>query len=262
MGIFFYIKFCKVPVRLFFCFLSLSFTVMASGQLIVNVENSRIQSDTTGWKGDVGTSFSFVNNVQQLLNINVNTHLQYKAEKDLYLLLTNYNLLKSNNQSLSNNVFFHLRYNHKLGEVVRWEAFTQWQQNKITNIDVRALLGTGPRFKLNDSKRIKLYAGVLAMYEYERDINPIKVYKDIRSDNYVSITYKPTPSIDVTSTTFYQPLFKDISDYRILNQFVLNIKATKHFSIVTSWDYLFDSYPAVGTPKVNYTINNGFIYSF
>jgi hypothetical protein len=180
----------------------------------------------------------------------------------LYLLLTNYNLLKSNNQSLSNNVFFHLRYNHKLGEVVRWEAFTQWQQNKITNIDVRALLGTGPRFKLNDSKRIKLYAGVLAMYEYERDINPIKVYKDIRSDNYVSITYKPTLSIDVTSTTFYQPLFKDISDYRILNQFVLNIKATKHFSIVTSWDYLFDSYPAAGTPKVNYTINNGFTYSF
>jgi hypothetical protein len=262
MGIFFYINSCNRLMRLFPCFLFLLLTLAGSGQLIVNVENSRIHSDTTGWKGDIGTSFSFVNNVQQLLNINVNTHLQYKTEKDLYLLLTNYNLLKSNAQSLSNNFFFHLRYNRKLGKVVRWEAFTQWQQNKVTNIDVRALLGTGPRLKLADSKAIKLYAAALAMYEYERDINPVETHNDVRSDNYVSITYKPTSIIDVTSTTFYQPLFKDISDYRILNQFVLNIKATKHFSIVTSWDYLFDSYPAVGTPKVNYTINNGFIYSF
>jgi hypothetical protein len=262
MGIFFYIKSRNRLTRPLLCFLFFSFTITCSGQLIVNVESSRIQSDTTGWKGDIGTSFSFVNNVQQLLNINVNTHLQYKTEKDLYLLLTNYNLLKSNNQSLSDNIFFHLRYNRKLGKVVRWEAFTQWQQNKITSIDVRALLGTGPRFKLADSKKIKLYAGVLAMYEYERDINPVEIHEDIRSDNYVSVTYKPTPIIDVTATAFYQPLFRDISDYRILNQFVLNIRATTHFSIVTSWDYLFDSYPAVGTPKVNYTINNGFTYSF
>jgi hypothetical protein len=248
--------------RLLFCFVFLAISIVGSAQLIVNVESSRIQTDTTGWKGDIGTSFSFSKNVDQLLNINVNTHLQYKTQKDLYLLLTNYNLLKSNDQSLSNNIFFHLRYNRKLGKVVRWEAFSQWQQNRITNIDVRALLGTGPRLKLADSKKIKFYTGFLAMYEYERDINPIEIHKDIRSDNYLSVTYTPTPIIDFTSTTFYQPLFRDISDYRILNQFVLNIKASKRFSIVTSWDYLYDSYPAVGAPKVNYTINNGFTYSF
>jgi len=231
-------------------------------QLIVNVENSRIHTDTTGWKGDMGTSFSFQKNTQQILNVNVNAHLQYKTEKDLYLLLTNYSLLKGNNQSLSNNVFFHLRYNRKFGKVVRWEAFTQWQQNRVTNIDVRGLVGTGPRFKLADSKKFKLYAASLAMYEYVRDVAAVEIHKDMRSDNYVSISYFPSSVIDMTATTFYQPLFRYIGDYRILNQFVINIRATKRLSIVTSWDYLYDSYPAAGTPKVNYTINNGFTYSF
>ena len=38
------------------------------------MENSRIQSDTTGWKGDVGTSFSFSKNVQEVLNISATMH--------------------------------------------------------------------------------------------------------------------------------------------------------------------------------------------
>src|SRR4051812_4538809 len=155
--------------RILFINVFLIVSVTSSAQLIVNVENSRIQSDTTGWKGDIGTSFSFSKNVQQILSINATAHLQYKTEKDLYLLLANYNLLKGDNQQLLNNMFYHLRYNRKLGKVVRWEAFTQWQQNSINNIDLRSLFSTGPRCKLHESKSFKIYAAALAMYEHEVD---------------------------------------------------------------------------------------------
>ncbi|MCW3079267.1 DUF481 domain-containing protein [Segetibacter sp.] len=240
----------------------IAFSITTFGQLIVNVENSRIQSDTTGWNGSVGTSFSYSKNVQQILNINATAHVQYKTEKDLYLLLANYNRLTNFNQQLLNNVFYHLRYNRKLGKVVRWEAFTQWQQNRISNIDLRALFGTGPRFKVHEDKKFRIYSAALAMYEYEVDRDPRVVLHDIRSDNYVSFTFKPNPVFDVTSTTFYQPLFKQFSDFRILNQIVFNIKATRHFSISTNWDYSYDSFPALGTPNVNFTITNGFSYTF
>ena len=249
-------------MRLFFCALFLTCYFTSHAQLIVNVENSRIQSDTTGWKGNIGTSFSFMQNVQQVLNINAAMHLQYKTRKDLYLLLANYNLLKANSQSFTNNMFYHLRYNHKLGEVVRWEAFTQWQQNNITNIGLRTLWGTGPRFKLTESKKFRFYAGSLVMYEHERDINPVITYNDIRGDAYVSFTYKPNPVFDATATTFYQPLFRAPKDFRILNQISFNIKATKHISITTSWDYSYDAFPAIGTPDVNYAISNGINYTF
>lgn len=249
-------------IRFFIFVTGLLFSVASSAQLIINVENSRIQSDTTGWKGDVGTSFSYTKNVQQVLNINASMHLQYKTEKDMYLLLANYNLLKGDAQSLVNNMFYHLRYNRKLGEVVRWEAFTQWQQNSINNIDLRSLFGTGPRFKIHESKKFRIYAASLAMYEHEIDKKPRVIHNDMRSDNYITLTFNPNSIFDVTSTTFYQPLYRQFSDFRILNQIVFNIKATKHFTISTNWDYSYDAFPAVGTPNINFTITNGFSYIF
>jgi hypothetical protein len=237
-------------------------TLKSSAQLIVNVENSRIQSDTTGWAGSAGTSFSYTKNVQEILSANANAHLQYKTQKDLYLVLANYNLLTSFNQKLVNNMFYHLRYNRKLGKVVRWEAFTQWQQNRLSNIDLRAVLGTGPRFKLHETKSFRIYAGALAMYEYEVERASTFIHRDIRSDNYASFTFKPNAVFDVTSTTFYQPLFRQLNDFRILSQVTFNVKVSKHFSIVTNWDYLYDAFPAEGSPNVNLTVTNGFSYTF
>ena len=233
----------------------------AKGQ-IVNVENSRIQSDTTGWLGTAGTTFTFTKNVQEILDINATVHLQYNNPKNLYLLLANYKLLRGRNETLSNNMFYHLRYNRRLNKWLRWEAFTQWQQNTVTNIELRALVGTGPRFKVHESSRFKLYLASLAMYEHEKELAPPRTYNDMRSGNYVSFTYQPNSIFSATTTTFYQPLYRDIADYRILNQLTLTVKATRHFSITTNWTYLFDSHPAAGTPKVNYSISNGFQYVF
>lgn len=249
-------------IRIFPVLAFIVFSLTTSAQLIVNVENSRIQSDTTGWAGSAGTSFSYTKNVQQILNINANAHLQYKTQKDLYLILANYNLLTSFSQKLVKNMFYHGRYNRKLGKIVRWEAFTQWQQNRFSNIDLRAVLGTGPRFKLHESERFRIYAGVLSMFEYEVEKGSTLIHRDIRSDNYVSFTFKPNTGFDVTSTTFYQPLYRQSNDFRIMNQVIFNVKVTKRFSIVTNWDYLYDSFPAKGSPNVNLTVTNGFSYTF
>ncbi|MEI6947375.1 DUF481 domain-containing protein [Paraflavisolibacter sp. H34] len=247
-----------------FCFLAaVVFSLTCSAQVVVNIESQRMPSDTTGWKGGMGTSFSFTRNIQQILNINANAHLQYKREKDLYLLVANYNLLKTFNQKLSNNMFYHLRYNRKVNEWLRWEAFNQWQQDVLANINLRVLAGTGPRFKVHDKPRLKLYAATLAMFEHEKEkTKPPVVHNDIRSSSYLSLTWKPTEQIQVVSTAFYQPLFRQLSDFRFLHQLNLNVKATKHFSITTAWNYLYDAAPAAGAPNINLSISNGFAYNF
>lgn len=252
----------SIRFRLQYCFMFFIFSYNCPAQLIVNVENARIHSDTIGWAGNINTSFAFTQNTQQVLNINAGTHIQYKTKKDLYLFLANYNLLKGNNHQFTNNTFYHLRYNRKVGKILQWEAFTQMQQNSINNIALRALFGTGPRFKLYAVKKFRLYAATLIMYEHEKDKDPSVTYNDLRSDNYVSFTYKPTAIIDITSTTFYQPLYRRLADFRLLNQISVNVKATKHLAITLNWDYSYDAFPAVGTPLINYTITNGFNYTF
>lgn len=229
----------------------------------VNIENQRMQSDTTGWLGSFGTSFSVVKNVQQVITIDANAHVQYKTQKDLYLFLASYDLLKAQGTDITNNMYYHLRYNRKLNKWLRWEVFTQLQQNNVTGIRLRTLYGTGPRFKLYDSKHLHFYTGEAVMYEREQEnTKPMIEHRDIRGSNYVTFTWVPNNMVSLVCTFYYQPLFKKFADYRFLNQTSFTVKATKHLSVVTGINYLFDAYPAAGTPRENYVITNGFVYSF
>ncbi|MDQ6762337.1 MAG: DUF481 domain-containing protein [Bacteroidota bacterium] len=230
---------------------------------IVNVESQRIQSDTTGWFGNAGTNFLFEKNAVKVININAVAHVEYKTAKSLYLFLVNYNLLEGNGQTLNNNLFYHLRYNYKINKWLRWEAFTQLQKNNVTGIKLRWLAGTGPRFKLANSKKNSLYAGTSAMYEYEKEqTDPAIYHRDLRSSNYVSLSYKPSENAELIGTVFYQPLFHNLNDCRVLNEIRIKLQFAKHFSSTTGWDYLYDSKPAANTPSLNYSISNGIEFSF
>lgn len=238
------------------------FSAVANAQ-IVNIESKRMQTDTIGWSGSLGTTFSFTKNVQEVLNLNANAHVQYKTENSLYLFLADYNLLKGDQQELANNMFYHLRYNRRVNNWLRWEVFNQWQQNAVTGIRLRTLFGTGPRFKIHSSERFRLYAATAAMYEYEEEqMKPAVFHRDLRSSSYLSFSYTPNPVFEIVSTSFYQPLFNQLNDYRIMNQIALNIKLTRRLLVTTSWDYLYDAFPAGNNPGSNFTLTNGFTYTF
>lgn len=250
-------------MRFFVCFIILGSIYNTSLSQIVNIENQRMQSDTIGWMGSFGATFSLEKTKQQVININTTAHVQYKTERDLYLILANYTLLKGSGETFSNNAFLHLRYNRKINKWLRWEIFTQVQQNNVAGIQIRYLTGTGPRFKLYGAPKFALYAGVAAMYEYEKEQTKPPVYhNDIRSSNYVSLTYKPTNNFELISTTFYQPLFNYIHDYRIMNEIAFKLKVIKHISFTTNWTYLYDQFPAGETPRINYTLGSGILYEF
>ena len=118
--------------------------IKTSYDQIVNMESERYHTDTTGWAGTLGGDFALTNYGQKVYSINANAHLQYKTKKSLYLFLGGYGFLKGDNLSFVDYSFLHLRYNYKLTKILRWEAFTQLQQNAITKIQFRYLIGTGP----------------------------------------------------------------------------------------------------------------------
>lgn len=250
-------------MRFVFCLCMMALPFFMSAQ-IVNIEGKRLQSDTTGWLGSFGSSFLFQNNAVKVLNINLTAHTEYKTKKGLYLFLADYNFLKGSGETLDDNFFYHLRYNYKVNmKWLRWEVFTQLQQNNITGIDLRFLAGTGPRFKLSGTKKLALYTGVATMYEYEKEkTSPAIYHRNLRSSNYITATCNPDDNIEIVGTVFYQPLYKNFNDYRILNEISLKFKLKKHLSFTTEWIYLYDRHPAASAPKLNYSISNGIEYSF
>lgn len=230
---------------------------------IINVENARIHSDTTGWAGAAGMQLSMTKNTDEIFQIQLSSHVQYKTKKDLFLILANYGFLSGGSQNLINNSFLHLRYNRKLSRLVRMEIFSQILQNPVTKIDYRILYGAGPRFKMMDKTKIRMYGASLVMHEYERELNEQKtVHNDIRSSSYLSLSYIPNSHSEIVSTIFYQPLFSDLQDFRFLHQLKFSAKAGKNLALAFNFNYLYDNAPVIGVPRINYTVSTGMEYHF
>ena len=250
-------------MRFIICYFLIGIIQSSSSAQIVNVESHRLQKDTTGWFGNFGTRFQFEKNAVEVININLTAYVEHQTAKGVYLFFANYNLLKGNNRSLYDNTFYHLRYNYKINPWLHLEAFTQLQRNDITGIGLRRLVGIGPRFKLVGGKKFILHAATAAMYEYEREKTiPIIYHNEIRSSSYVSLNYTPSAYTELSGTIFYQPLFSDYHNYRVLNEITAKFRIIKHLSFKIIWYYLHDSNPAAGTPKFNYSIINEIEYSF
>lgn len=230
---------------------------------VINIENARMQTDTTGWKGEVNGNFSLVNNGIKLWQTGADAHVQFKTEKDLWLALAHYGLQKGAGIKFSDQALVHLRYNRKLNDVWRWEIFTQLQNNVVNQVRSRFLAGTGPRLKLSGSKTFRLYIATAIMYEYERESGSANImHRDARGSNYISFTLTPAAHIELNATTYYQPLLQQLSDYRVLTQARLKMKAGKNFSVQMRWNYLRDSAPAGSSPKEVYTFATGVGYDF
>lgn len=230
---------------------------------IVNVESSRMQSDTVGWSGKLGVSFGIQKNTDKIFTMGLGSQLQYKTSNDLglWLLLGNFNLLKIGSDRFVSDGLAHVRYNRKVNEWLRWEFFGQYQNNIITQIDSRILLGTGPRFKLVKIPSFRMYAACLFMYEQEKERTSPKIkHSDLRNSSYISFSWYPRDNISLISTTYFQPLVKKLSDYRILNQISFIVEATPHLGLTVRWNYLHDRFPAGTAPKTTYNFGTGITY--
>ena len=152
----------KYLVALFFiCF---SFTAKSQ---ILNAESLRKVTDTSGFSGSVSLDFSLKRDVNEYFSFSNNIHLQYKMNKHLVLLKNDIELKNIEGNKFENAGITHLRYNYRFHPRIAWEVFAQVQYNKVSKIDFRGLVGTGPRFKLTTSENYKFYLGTHIMYEYE-----------------------------------------------------------------------------------------------
>lgn len=262
--------------RLFLLFVLLACATSLSAQ-IVNIEQRRIKTDTTGLFGGLHFGFAGSKTTKSILAFNGGTYLELKPariknrsyNRDLWLFLTDFNLISGDNEKFSNTGFGHLRFSRKLGhdycsigKVVRWEAFVQIQYNDLTKIGTRALAGTGPRIKLTDSELSKFYLGVAYMYEYQELIDPAVYLREHRMSTYFSFTLLPEEDVTFISTTYFQPLLNDFANYRLSNETTLFLDITEKFNFSFSFNYNFNSAPPSEVPGSTYYFRNRLAYTF
>ncbi len=229
---------------------------------IVNVESLRKVSDTSKWSGYTSLSVNISKDKNKILNLNNRIHIQYAYNKNLWLFVNDIHFKEVNNSKLVSKGTQHLRYNYTLKTKIAWEVFTQSQYDEISEIDFRGLLGTGPRLNYAKNDIFKYHLGFLSMYEYEKVKNELEktIKHDIRNSSYFSFSLFPNNNISIVSTTYFQPLYKEFSDYRISTDTTIALNIFKKLAFKMHFTYLFDSKPALGVPKEQFKLNNGLTY--
>lgn len=252
-------------MKIIIAFLSLIiFCTLSVHAQVVNIESQRMSTDTSGWAGHIKGSFSLERNVNRIVIFNIGTHLQYKTpnKKNLFLLLTKFSFLKTQKEEFGNTGFVHARYNYKINDWLRWEAFFQTQYNRITQIRHRELVGTGPRFKLSQYDDLRVYVGTLYMFEYEQLLDESVIEKNHRLSSYLSVSMFPRDNFSIISTTYIQPKLNDWRDYRIATENSMEVGITNRVSTETSFSLLFDTRVPVDVPRMTYTLETGFKFQF
>ena len=230
---------------------------------IVNIEGERYTTDTTGWRGNYNLGFTFGKQKVKYFAFSNTAHVQYKSAKSLYLLLGSVDLLKTSDEEFVNSGFFHFGYNYKIRNWLRWEAYTQIQYNKLNGIRLRYLLGTGPRFKVVQIEKFKTYIGTLYMMEYEVNKDRTQKLLQGRFSGYLSFSFRPIKTVEIVSTTYYQPKFEDMKDYRISTDNSLSFRFHKLLSFGINYRLNFDSRPPEGAAtNLTYQLENKFKIDF
>jgi len=245
-------------------FLTLLVSISGSSQEVFNIESLRETTDKK-WTGSLGLNIGLIKNVNDIFWISNNVNIQYKDDLNYWLIYNNLNFQKLEGNSFVNRGTQHLRYNRRIAKKTKLETFIQTQYDAVSEIDFRGLIGVGPRFKLSDNDSIcRMYLGTLVMYEHEKTsvIGDKIVHKDFRGSAYFSISFYPTETLTIVSTSYYQPKLKAFRDYRFSSGTTVMFKIIKKLSFSVNFNYSFDAFPVEGITKAQYELTNGLSYDF
>lgn len=228
---------------------------------IVNIEEQRITgtSDSVRWYGYLRASAAFARVKQQSLQLQGQSKVQFKRNPHLALLLLNINLLRAGGDDFTRQAFAHLRYNYKLNDAWTWEAFAQLQTSPLQQLLLRGLAGAGPRWRLFKSGdgRQRIYLGSAWLWEENRFAEPFTRQAWHRSSNYVSVTFRVGKQNTLVGTTYWQPVWGLIRNYRLSTDWLLNVALTRKLSFTLDFSYSVDNNLPPGAPSQAYTWFNG-----
>jgi hypothetical protein len=244
----------------------LIFISFLSNAQVVNIEQTRMVSDSNAWTGKMDATYQYQDFQEVLTNASLRLVTQFKSKKYFLLGLCEYSYSGNPQIDYANNLMMHLRYGIRLRKYTRWEFFHQGQRNPVIGIDWRFLHGVGPRFRIFADSVWRFHVGTVAMHETERPLSQAFETKGLqrqewRSSTYINVQILKNP-VEFSGTVYYQPLFQFLSDYRFSGQYSFTVKVSRRLSLNLEWTHYYDSKPP--NPILNrfrtFTMGLGYVF--
>lgn len=161
----------------------------------------------------------------------------------------------------------HLRYRQRLHDHLFIEAFLQHEYNAFRRLQLRGLLGAGPRVLLVREQLFTAAVGGSLMLEYEelgRDDLPDagRVSVDARFNAYLMGQLKLMENLTFAQTLYLQPRADRFSDVRVLNETAITARANPRVGLTLSFLLFYDRAPPAGVPPLDSQLRTALAVTF
>lgn len=230
-------------------------------QTIINAErvgeptDSAVYSIAFSYNGTRGNS-----NVDQL---SLSPVIKLIRKKNDYKLFGGYSILSDLDNSILNNGYVHIRHNYKISKRLQTFEFYQIQFNEVLLLEKREAFGLGLKYGILEKDSLSLYGSLGIMHEFERLenskllLNEISVTNYYRGNGILTFNWLNSKFVSVHNVVYYQPRIYDFKDFRLLNEFNLVFKVTKHLDFLIEFITRFDSKPPVALREMDHIMNFG-----
>jgi len=247
------------------------FSLLASpaAHAIVNIEDMHGDAVPEGFSGKIALDAGGERGNSDRSSLGTGARTQWKYGRTLDFIVFNYNSGQTNGQRDVNNGFVHARHIDQVTPVTAWEAFTQASQNEFQRLSYRGLIGGGGRFTLYRSvdRQSEFLVGTGAFYEREKlddeaGTTDAGIETTTRANLYIVFNYRLNDHVRLQSTTYYQPSFSNIDDFRGLEQATLLVKLADRLDLKLQVDAAYDSRPPQLVERGDLVYRTGLEYRF
>ena len=225
---------------------------------IVNIEDRRSDfKDSIGWHEQLDLGFSWIENDKSIIQFDGGAQLEFLFDDRRLLSISKLRFVKAGKDNFVNEGFEHLRYNVKWTPWLIYETFGQIQYNEKLLLKLRGLLGTGMRLVVYQKQKQNLFVGLSYMFEYDEEAKNNIIHQDHRMSSYFSASININERVNINSTTYYQPLWTKLNDYRISSETKLAVDLAKHIKLVSGFSLNYDSRAPESAPDLVYALSTG-----
>jgi len=222
----------------------------------VNMEKERRALAGNGVSGDLGVTYSLILGNSELYELGLSPNAVWRLRRHQVFTINELERVSSDDGSIINKGFSHLRYNFDLARCFVYEAFAQAQYDKSRDLIARYLAGAGLRTKIIRRDGMLLALGITGMYEYEESSSG-EITRLARSSDYISVKIDNGGRLILGATAYFQPAVSDWSDLRVLVEADLTATIAGNLAFTHSLSYRYDSEPPAGIKEYDLEIRNG-----
>ena len=236
------------------------------GRAQVNTERMRA-SDVEGFATTLGGDLLVESGNADLFEIGLSARFDYRRGKHYTFLTGQLRYGEEGEATFKNRSFGHLRYNYQMLPWLVGETFTQLQQDGFKLLQLRVLVGSGPRFRYVDTGTIGVFQGTTLMFERENlDAGEVIGHPAdqsvMRWSNYLNVRITLSDETSFSTTIYVQPRLDAFDDIRVLHDASLAVAITEHLTFSTTLNLYYDSQPPENVEDLDLELRNGIQVSF